>query len=415
MKFVDGGDLSFEELERIMFLGGGLSKKRRKKMMLTHRKLSPSRSISEKVTAPAEIEFMDNTSMKLQYAVMCKKVPMEANELELFKFFTFNGGKMRDVAILYSGDRPTGTAFVEFLEYNSLRQALSKSNPEIFGKSIILRAAQDVLDEHQRTHGNTKDAADACVNRRLRITNLLAVINESDMLGIFKPFGNIEAIDMHRKDGRKVCEIIFSKEADARDAIHSMQGFELAGQALKLQLGDDTFPCVPPPPPGAPGVIGAFSQQRTQAVYMPETANSNMCVDPRLEAEPDTDFGATRRTECSAAQARIDLMRKLATRDVKKGRITNPHSRTIRLKNMFDPSGVDLKEDPNFVVEIQDDILEECKKFGGAARVDVDSNTGLVHLLFKDFLGRQKAENVLGNRWFGGRRIECEVVDDISW
>eukprot|EP00397_Hematodinium_sp_SG-2012_P030960 GEMP01032826.1.p1 GENE.GEMP01032826.1~~GEMP01032826.1.p1 ORF type:complete len:447 (+),score=112.42 GEMP01032826.1:193-1533(+) len=442
MKFIDGGDLSFEELERIMFLGG--LKKRRKKMMMVQETQEKSRSRSRSLTpektglpsdtpvsVSTEMSFMIKTSMKLQYAVMCTQVPIEANELELFKFFSFNGGKTRDVAILYNGERPSGTAFVEFLEFNSLRKACSHTNPEIFGKSMILRPALDVRNEQQAAlaqGGDSKHAVDNTMNRRLRITNLLAVINESDMLGIFKPFGDIEAIDMHRKDGRKICEITFKKEEDARDAVLSMQGFELAGQPLKLRLGDGmecaggvpltpAAASIPPPPPGAPSVFSAPHTVMSGVPPPPHGApnESPFQGDAQLvDINHDSDFGATRR-EGSAAQARMDLMRKLAMRDVEQGRITNPNSRTLRLQNMFDPSNVDLKKEPHFFAEIEEDVVEECKKFGGSARVHVNKKNGIIHLMFKDFIGRQKAEGVLSNRWFGGRRIVCEVVDDSSW
>jgi len=437
MKFINGGDLTFEELERIMFLGG-LKKKKKKMVQETREDPIKSKSssrdrsrtpVKERNTekenkAKAEVvsqemEFMTKSSMRLQYAVICTQVPPEANELELFKFFSFNGGRTRDVCVLYNGDKPTGTAFVEFQEFNSLRKACSNTNPEVFGKPMIIRHALDVKEEYINSE-EFRDS-DATSNRRLRITNLLAVINESDMLGIFKPFGDIEAIDMHRKDGRKICELTFKKEADAKDALTSMQGFELAGQPLKLQLGDGAVPAtipVPAPPP-------AYLTPQQPSLPMPQTPMPPSALLPMpvsittpligeaVDIMRDSDFGATRR-EGSAAQARFELMRKLAMRDMEQGR-SNPNSRTISVVNMFDPAQVDLVKDPKFFEEIEEDVVEECKKYGGVVRIHVDQKTGHVTLMFRDFLGRQKAESMLSNRWFGGRRISCTVESDEVW
>lgn len=435
MKFINGGDLTFEELERIMFLGG--LKKKKKKMAQETREdpvkdKSSSRDRSrtpvkerngenkaKAATVSAEMEFMTKSSMRLQYAVICTQVPPEANELELFKFFTFNGGRTRDVCVLYNGDKPTGTAFVEFQEFNSLRKACSNTNPEVFGKPMIIRHALDVKEEYI----NSEEFRDSDVTskRRLRITNLLAVINESDMLGIFKPFGDIEAIDMHRKDGRKICELTFKKEADAQDAVQSMQGVELAGQPLKLQLGDGAVPAAIPVPVPPPAYLMPqqqpipFIEQTAmpQAQLLVPQPPMTMVMPEMVDAMRDSDFGATRR-EGSAAQARFELMRKLAMRDMEQGR-SNPNSRTIRVSNMFDATKVDLVKDPKFFEEIEEDVIEECKKYGGVIRTHVDQKTSDVTLMFRDFLGRQKAESNLSNRWFGGRRISCTVESDEVW
>jgi len=437
MKFINAGDLTFELLEKIMFLGKGLKKKKRKadsdeedRPKKVQKKAANKQSTAEKkAAAKADMEFMTKTSMRLQYAVICTQVPSEANELELFKFFSYSGGRIRDVCILYVGDKSAGTAFVEFQEFNSLRKACGNTNPEFMGKSMIIRHALEVKEDYMNS-AEYKDK-EFISRRRIRVTNLLSVINESDMLGIFKPFGDIEAIDMHRKDGKKVCELTFKTESDARDALSSMQGVELAGQPLKLQLGDGSVSVhigghiageggdvtvappaylmsQPPPPPGLPG--GPPQNVATkQEDEDPINLNDVLPVDIRI----DSDFGATRR-QGTAAEARVELMRKLAQRDIEQGR-SNPNSRTIVLRNMFDTKEIDLVREPKYFEEIEEDLIGECKKFNGCLRIHLCQKACEIHLMFRDFIERQKAENVFQDRWFGGRKIQCLTVEDSIW
>ena len=45
------------------------------------------------------------------------------------------------------------------------------------------------------------------------------------------------------------------------------------------------------------------------------------------------------------------------------------------------------------------DVVDECKKFGGVLSVRIDPQSGLIFLLFSDFIGRQRAEQGLSGRW----------------
>jgi RNA-binding protein 39 len=65
----------------------------------------------------------------------------------------------------------------------------------------------------------------------------------------------------------------------------------------------------------------------------------------------------------------------------------------ILLKNMFDPAEEEAKGDPNWVVEVESDVKEECSRFGEVAHIQVDRNSK-VGLGRKDWCGCFMDRNV---------------------
>merc|ERR1719262_1807999 len=94
-----------------------------------------------------------------------------------------------------------------------------------------------------------------------------------------------------------------------------------------------------------------------------------------------------------------------------------PTARTLLLQNMFSPGGVDLSKDPRFYEEIREDTHEECAKFGKVLHVTVDPRgaTGLIYVLYESPGQRQAAEHQLNGRWFEGKKIIANGIDDSIW
>lgn len=92
-------------------------------------------------------------------------------------------------------------------------------------------------------------------------------------------------------------------------------------------------------------------------------------------------------------------------------------SRTLLLQNMFQPSTVDLKKEPRFYEEIREDTNEECTKFGKVLHVTVDprGSTGLIYVLYETPQQRASAEMALNGRWFEGKKIIAQGIDDSIW
>jgi len=85
-----------------------------------------------------------------------------------------------------------------------------------------------------------------------------------------------------------------------------------------------------------------------------------------------------------------------------------PPSECLLLKNMFDPA---LETDPDFDLDIRDDVQEECSKFGQLRHIFVDKNTaGFVYLRFDSITAAMSAQKALHGRWFAGKMITATFM-----
>jgi len=80
----------------------------------------------------------------------------------------------------------------------------------------------------------------------------------------------------------------------------------------------------------------------------------------------------------------------------------------LLLKNMFDPT---VETDPDFDLDIRDDVQDECSKFGAVKHIFVDKNTaGFVYLQFDSVMAAAKAQQALHGRWFAGKMITATFM-----
>uniref|UniRef100_A0A3B6JLX1 RRM domain-containing protein n=1 Tax=Triticum aestivum TaxID=4565 RepID=A0A3B6JLX1_WHEAT len=87
---------------------------------------------------------------------------------------------------------------------------------------------------------------------------------------------------------------------------------------------------------------------------------------------------------------------------------TAPPSECLLLKNMFDPA---VETDPDFDLDIRDDVREECSKFGQVRHIFVDKNTaGFVYLRFDSITAAMGAQKALQGRWFAGKMITATFM-----
>ncbi|CAL9107986.1 unnamed protein product [Musa textilis] len=84
-------------------------------------------------------------------------------------------------------------------------------------------------------------------------------------------------------------------------------------------------------------------------------------------------------------------------------------SECILLRNMFDPRS---ETQPDFDLEIQEDVQEECSKFGAVMHIYVDKNSiGWVYLRFDSAASAANCQIAMHGRWFAGRAISAAFMN----
>merc|ERR1712056_86646 len=89
-------------------------------------------------------------------------------------------------------------------------------------------------------------------------------------------------------------------------------------------------------------------------------------------------------------------------------------SNIIVLHGMFNPSQVNLQNDPEFFNDIEADVEQECRKYGSVLKVwpDQQSSRGDVWVRFADVTSSSNCQRALDRRWFAGQQIIAEFTTE---
>ncbi|KAI3845639.1 hypothetical protein MKW92_049582, partial [Papaver armeniacum] len=88
-------------------------------------------------------------------------------------------------------------------------------------------------------------------------------------------------------------------------------------------------------------------------------------------------------------------------------------SECLILKNMFDPTS---ETEPDFDLDIKDDVQDEVSKFGTVKHIFVDKNSaGHVYLRFETTTSAMSAQRALHGRWFAGKMITAAYMLPLNY
>eukprot|EP00899_Mesostigma_viride_P028498 jgi/Mesvir1/8833/Mv02732-RA.1 len=88
-------------------------------------------------------------------------------------------------------------------------------------------------------------------------------------------------------------------------------------------------------------------------------------------------------------------------------------TKCIVLRNMFDPA---TETDPEWHLDIQDDVEEECSKYGKILGCHVDKDSqGFVYLRFERVEDAVKGKEAMHSRWFAGRTLTVDYLVESSF
>merc|ERR1711981_1147203 len=262
---------------------------------------------------------------------------------------------------------------------------------------------------------------------RLYVGSLHFNITEEMLKGIFEPFGKISMIQliMDQDTGRSKGYgfITYSEAEDAKKALEQMNGFELAGRAMKVGHVTDR-------PDGQLGVGGQGDLDSEQL----DKTGIDLGATGRLALMAKLAQGTGMQLPQAANQALNSAVMQAAgnpasVRDANAAAHNAQRQQTqqnigaqappiatqcFMLSNMFDPitetaTGWDL--------EVRDDVIEEGNKHGGFLHIVVDkaSPQGNVYVKCPNIATAVAAVNALHGRWFAGKVITAAYVPLVNY
>eukprot|EP00210_Caulerpa_lentillifera_P008014 g7653.t1 len=176
---------------------------------------------------------------------------LKADERDLFDFFS-NAGKVTDVKIIM--DRNTrkskGFAYIEFDKQEDVLNALTLTGQLLLGQAVMVKASEaekNLAWEAQQQQQQNQAAAAALLGSnltasgpcKLYVAGLHPDITQNDLKRIFSPFGDVDLVQL-ALDSKGTSQgygyVQFSRMQDATKAMQQLNGLEIGGSAIRVQI-----------------------------------------------------------------------------------------------------------------------------------------------------------------------------------
>ncbi|EGF97966.1 uncharacterized protein MELLADRAFT_84111 [Melampsora larici-populina 98AG31] len=380
-------------------------------------------------------------------SVFVSQLSARVGDRELSQFFEQQAGKVRDARVITDriSRRSKGVGYVEFRELDSVQKALALTGTKLLGLPVMVQYTEAEKNRQAMANTQPNNVAAGLVTvppappvqrsyvapkprgpgpndpnsyARLYVGSLNFNLTDDDLRQVFQPFGDIEYVDLHRDQitGKSkgyaftllTCvNIRFKNMHDAKNAMEKMNGFQLAGRALRVEIKAQ--------PPAAllnataPGVINPVIVTPTGGNFAMTNSNS---FEERLEEPVGSGMNQISRVELMHKLARTEQPTNVPVTDMFRPNIPTATSRSVLLKNMFNP---EEETERGWDMELRDDVKGECEeKYGPvlAIAIEKESMGGEIYITFDSVASAQKAIAGLNNRWFGGRQITAAFIPD---
>ncbi|KAK7280584.1 hypothetical protein RJT34_25648 [Clitoria ternatea] len=370
-----------------------------------------------------------------QRTVFAYQISLKADERDVYEFFS-RAGKVRDVRLIMDRNsrRSKGVGYIEFYDVMSVPMAIALSGQPLLGQPVMVKPSEAEKNLVQ----STTSAATGSTGlvgpysggaRRLYVGNLHFNITEADLRGVFEAFGQVELVQLPLDESGQ-CKgfgfVQFVRLEDARNA-QSLNGqLEIGGRTIKVSVVTDQSGMQE-----VGGNAGDFDDDEggmslnasSRALLMQKldrsgTASSmvgsvgNSVVNstglhlPAATLSGAASVGSPVVSSLSSVPAVAGLASgglQIPTATIPSIDTIGVPSECLLLKNMFDPKD---ESEPDFDLDIKEDVEAECSKFGKLRHIYVDKKSaGFVYLRFEDTQSAISAQRALHGRWFAGKMI----------
>ncbi|KAL8133099.1 uncharacterized protein LOC141712372 isoform X3 [Apium graveolens] len=371
------------------------------------KELRESRKLRDKKEA-AELEADPERD---QRTVFSYQMPLKATERDVYEFFS-KAGKVRDVRLIMDRNsrRSKGVGYIEFYDAMSVPMAIALSGHLLLGQPVMVKPseAEKNLVQSNASSGGTGGLLGpyGAADRKLYVGNLHFNMTEFQLKQIFEAFGPVELVQLPTDPESGQCKgfgFIQFLQLEHAKAAQSLNGkLEIAGRTIKVSSVTDH---VSAQDTGAKAADfddddggGLALNAQSRALLMQKLDRSGTATS--FAGAPVVHGSAPVQQSISVPinGAALPMLPLIAEP------IGIP-SECLLLKNMFDPA---TEEDPEFDMDIKDDVHEECSNYGHVKHIHVDKNSaGYVYLRFDTVEGASRAQQAMHRRWFARRSISA--------
>ncbi|XP_034228747.1 RNA-binding protein 39 isoform X2 [Prunus dulcis] len=351
-----------------------------------------------------------------QRTVFAYQICLKADERDVYEFFS-RAGKVRDVRLIMDRNsrRSKGVGYIEFYDAMSVPMAIALSGQPLLGQPVMVKPSEAEKNLVQSTSvvsgpggmiGPYSGGA-----RRLYVGNLHTNIKEDDL----RQFSRLEdarnALSLNGKleiAGRLIKVSAVTDQAGMQDLGANAGDFDddeggglslnARSRAILMQKLDRSGSGSGIAGPLGTPAVNSTGVSLPMALPTAPLLGAAPVVSPLVP--PITAVPGIAGLGVAGLQIPTAILPSIDTIGVP--------SECLLLKNMFDPA---VETEPNFDLDIKEDVQEECSKYGNLRHIFVDKNTaGHVYLRFENTQAAINARHVLHGRWFAGKMIEATFM-----
>jgi len=344
-------------------------------------------------------ERLDRERERDQRTVFAAQIHPKNEEREVFDFFS-EAGKVVDIQLIRDTRtyKSKGLAYIEFEDRRSVPHALALSGQNLNGYPVLVQMTQS---DRGYVPQNTAVAMGSQKPKVLHVKHLHKKLKEDDILPIFNAFGEIRSIEIVDGPSENEAYIEFRRGTEATTAMVQLNGLEIVGQQISVEQANEQ---------ASKRFIDRDPQnEETTGRFEDESGNGGVVMSAKDKQTLMNNL-AKRAGLAMPSQPNPFPYKQEQTRS-NPGPTGPPPGRCIKLKHMFDPK---TEKDPDFDLEIREDVREEVSQYGKLLHIYVDKNSpeGQIYLKFQDVGASQKAHAGLHGRWFAQNRIHAEYMEE---
>ncbi|KAJ0233917.1 RRM domain-containing protein [Hirschfeldia incana] len=346
-----------------------------------------------------------------QRTVFAYQMPLKATERDVYEFFS-KVGKVRDVRLIMDRNsrRSKGVGYIEFYDVMSVPMAIAMSGQLFLGQPVMVKPSEAEKNLAQST--TTAGGGTGPVDRKLYVGNLHFNMTELQLRQIFEPFGPVELVQLPCDLETGQCKgfgfIQFAQVEHSKAAQIALNGkLEIAGRTIKVSSVADHIGTQDGNPKSADfdddegGGLALNAQSRV--LLMQKLDRTGLAASIGVPALNGTGLNQPGMNPGFPTS----VLPTTAIPSVVTETIGQP-SECLLLKNMFDPA---TETEPNFDEEIEEDVKEECSKYGEVKHIYVDKNSaGFVYLRFESVQAAMAAQRAMHMRWFAQKMISATFL-----
>jgi len=329
-----------------------------------------------------------------QRTVFAAQIHPKNEERQIFDFFS-EVGKVVDIHLTRDSRtlKSKGLAYIEFEDRRSVPHALALSGRKLNGYPVLVQMTQSNRD-YATNSGPAISVATQDKPKTLHVKNLHKKLSEDDIRPIFNAFGEVRHVDVVEGPMANEAYVEFRKGNEANTAMIQLNGLEVVGLQISVSVASDAN--VQAQKAQKAGRTARFEDESgnggvAMSLQDKHSLMNNLAKRAGLVVPEQKPFNPFNQSQSSSQNQ------------------TQQPTRCVLLQNMFDPN---QETDPDFDLDIREDVREEVSTHGRLLHIYVDksSKEGRVYLKFESPSVAASAFKALNGRWFAQQRIVAQYL-----